>query len=172
MKYSLQFKLDSVRHYLAGLDSQKQTAKKFSIAHVQLRRWVAAYQHHGEQGLRVGRKPHYTPDFRLSVVEFALSNPFSLATVAAKFDIPSYLTVERWIKLYRENGPDALNLIKGSRRMRQHPKTPHADKSPDELTPEEMREEIAFLRAQNDYIKKLRALMQQKDTQPRRKGQK
>ncbi|MCP1108622.1 hypothetical protein M6G53_25380, partial [Serratia nevei] len=41
----------------------------------------------------------------------------------------------------------------------QHPKTPYADKSPDELTPEEMREEIAFLRAQNDYIKKLRALI-------------
>ncbi|HHQ6633557.1 TPA: transposase, partial [Serratia fonticola] len=57
MKYSLQFKLDAVRHYLAGLGSQKQTAKTFSIAHVQLRRWIAAYQHHGEQGLRVGRKP-------------------------------------------------------------------------------------------------------------------
>ncbi|HHQ6559491.1 TPA: IS3 family transposase [Serratia fonticola] len=163
MKYSLQFKLDAVRHYLAGLGSQKQTAKTFSIAHVQLRRWIAAYQHHGEQGLRVGRKPHYTPDFRLSVVEFALSNPLSSATVAAKFDIPCYLTVERWIKLYRENGAEALNLNKRSRQMRQHPKTPHADKSPDELTPEEMREEIEFLRAQNAYIKKLRALMQQKE---------
>lgn len=49
MKYSLQFKLDVVRYYLAGLGGQKQTAKKFSIAHVQLRRWIAAYQHHGEQ---------------------------------------------------------------------------------------------------------------------------
>lgn len=172
MKYSLQFKLDVVRYYLAGLGGQKQTAKKFSIAHVQLRRWIAAYQHHGEQGLRLGRKQHYTPDFRLSVVEFALLNPLSLATVAAKFNIPSYLTVERWIKLYRENGAEALNLNKRSRQMRQHPKTPHADKSPDELTPEEMREEIEFLRAQNDYIKKLRALMQQKEAQTRRKGQK
>ncbi|HBE9081178.1 hypothetical protein [Serratia fonticola] len=43
---------------------------------------------------------------------------------------------------------------------------------PLQVDPEEMRDEIAFLCAQNDYIKKLRALMQQKDALTRRKGQK
>ncbi|OUI70443.1 transposase [Serratia marcescens] len=43
MKFSLQDKLSAVRHYLAGLGSQRQTARKFSVAHVQLRRWIAAY---------------------------------------------------------------------------------------------------------------------------------
>ncbi|WP_129543134.1 IS3 family transposase [Serratia sp. 1D1416] len=159
MKYSLPFKLEAVRYYLAGFGSQRQTAKKFSVAHVQLRRWIAAYQHHGEAGLQSGRQRQYTPEFKLAVVEFARANPLSLASVAAKFDIPSYTTLEHWVKLYQENGAEALNLNQRGRRMYQHPKTPHAGKSPDELTPEEMREEIEFLRAQNDYIKKLRALM-------------
>ncbi len=172
MKYSLPFKLEAVRYYLAGFGSQRQTAKKFSVAHVQLRRWIAAYQHHGEAGLQSGRQRQYTPEFKLAVVEFARANPLSLASVAAKFDIPSYTTLEHWVKLYQENGAEALNLNQRGRRMYQHPKTPHAGKSPDELTPEEMREEIEFLRAQNDYIKKLRALMQENDARARRKGQK
>jgi Transposase and inactivated derivatives len=172
MKYSLQDKLNAVRYYLAGLGSQRQTARKFSVAHVQLRRWIAAYQHHGESGLQPGRRRRYTPEFKLAAVEFACSNPLSLADVAARFDIPSYTTLEHWVKLYQENGAEALNLDKRGHRMSQHPKTPYADKSPDELTAEEMREEIAFLRAQNDYIKKLRALMQENDARARRKGQK
>ncbi|WP_440524876.1 IS3 family transposase [Serratia sarumanii] len=162
MKFSLQDKLSAVRHYLAGLGSQRQTARKFSVAHVQLRRWIAAYLHHGESGLQPGRRRRYTPEFKLAAVEFARSNPLSLADVAARFDIPSYTTLEHWVKLYQEKGAEALNLDKRGHHMSQHPKTPYADKSPDELTPEEMREEIAFLRAQNDYIKKLRALARER----------
>lgn len=124
MKYSLQDKLNAVRYYLAGLGSQRQTARKFSVAHVQLRRWIAAYQHHGKSGLQPGRRRRYTPAFKLAAVEFARSNPLSLADVAARFDIPSYTTLEHWVKLYQENGAEALNLDKRGHRMSRHPKTP------------------------------------------------
>ncbi|WP_390900667.1 helix-turn-helix domain-containing protein [Serratia ficaria] len=75
MKYSLPCKLGAVRHSLAGFDNQSQTAKKFAVALVQLRRWIAVYQHHGETRLQSGRQRHYMPEFKLAAVEFARANP-------------------------------------------------------------------------------------------------
>ncbi len=41
-KYSLNFKLEVVQHYLSGLEGQKATAKRFGIDHSAVRKWTAA----------------------------------------------------------------------------------------------------------------------------------
>ena len=44
-----------------------------------------------------------------------------------------------------------------------------AGKSVDGMTPEQMRQELEYLRAENAYLKKLEALIQEKRSAPRKK---
>lgn len=167
MRHTLQFKLDVIRHYLSGNDSQEGTASKFHTSHSQLQRWLAAYRFHGEAGLMPDRTRCYSPEFKLRVVHHALKSAETSASIAARFDIPAFSTVESWLKLYLEKGSDAFHQENRGRRKKM-PKT-FPQKPPEEMTPEEMQAELRYLRAELAYQKKLQALIQEKERKAQRK---
>ncbi|MGR5154901.1 helix-turn-helix domain-containing protein, partial [Photobacterium swingsii] len=66
-----------------------------------------------------------------------------------------------WLKRYREQGIQGLELQAiGRPPMKQQPQ--HPLKSDDEKTLEELKEELAYLRAENAVLKKLEELAQEK----------
>jgi len=72
-------------------------------------------------------------------------------------------TVALWDKIYRERGRDALLNSRRGRpsAMFQSHKKPPASKRDEEKSPEELLAEVRYLRAEVDYLKKLKALTQQ-----------
>jgi transposase len=69
-KYDEQFKLKLVKQYLAGISGKDRLAKQHGVGRSVLRRWIAAYEQHGQQGL-CKKSSHYSAEFKLTVLQHA-----------------------------------------------------------------------------------------------------
>ncbi|EFL3108030.1 IS3 family transposase, partial [Escherichia coli] len=105
---------------------------------------------HGPRALDCRHKRSYSPEDKLCVVLYALGHSESLPRVAARFNIPSHNTVKNWIKGYRKSGNEAF-----IRRWKEKSMTRSDDTHENEanMTPEEMKNELRYLRAENAYLK-------------------
>lgn len=68
-KYSQEFKLKVIHHYLTGKEGFIQAALSYGLHRDVLRKWVHAYQLHDKAGLSSDRD-RYTLAFKLSVLRF------------------------------------------------------------------------------------------------------
>lgn len=161
-KYSLQTKLAVVNHYLAGKDGTQRTAERFGVERTSVRRWVRLWQLHGMEGLS-GKKHTLSPEFKLVVARAVICDHLTAREAAARFNISAERLVHQWVTVYKETGPEGLlNMQRGRHRTMTKPKNtlPLPDEELDKLSPEELRAELRYLRAENAYLKKLKALVQ------------
>lgn len=139
-KYNFEFKLEVVTAYLAGKGVYKSLANQFSISDKStVRKWVKVYEAMGESGLK-RRKSHktYSVQFKLDVLQYKLRTEESHQDVALN-----------------KEGIDGLSKPKGRPPMS---KKKRQKKNDNTLTREQQLErEIELLRAENAYLKKLRA---------------
>lgn len=172
MKYTEQFKHTVVQDYLAGHDSFEGVAQRHGMANRSLvERWIAAYRLHGDAGLS-RKRSRYSADFKLSVLQHMWENRLSISQTAAKFDIRRYSTVGDWERAYREGGVDALTppLAPRAKKMTIPTTKPEAPPGEDKRSREELMAELEYLRMENAYLKKVRALVQaQQNSAPSKK---
>ena len=162
-KYSTQFKLKVVKEYLKA-GGLKRLAHLHAVNTADIRKWTLAYQAHGLPGIQKRALQHYTPKFKLAVLQYMAAHQLSARPVAAHFKIGGMTTILQWQKLYNEGGIAALQpKPKGRATM---PKAfdikALLNKPLAELTPAEMRRRLEYLEAENAYLKKLDALVQSK----------
>ncbi|HHL6582117.1 TPA: IS3-like element IS1397 family transposase [Escherichia coli] len=150
MKHSFEVKLAAVNHYLAGHAGIISTAKLFQLSHTSLSHWINLFLLHGPRALDCRHKRSYSPEDKLCVVLYALGHSESLPRVAARFNIPSHNTVKNWIKGYRKSGNEAFIRRRKEKSMTRSDDT-HENEA--NMTPEEMKNELRYLRAENAYLK-------------------
>ncbi|HBV1634494.1 TPA: IS3 family transposase, partial [Escherichia coli] len=143
-------KIAAVNHYLAGHAGIISTAKLFQLSHTSLSHWINLFLLHGPQALDCRHKRSYSPEDKLCVVLYALGHSESLPRVAARFNIPSHNTVKNWIKGYRKSGNEAFIRRRKEKSMTRSDDT-HENEA--NMTPEEMKNELRYLRAENAYLK-------------------
>lgn len=174
-KYSEKFKIDVVRDYLAdGSDGLRSVAQRHGIpSHFTVRKWVVAYQLHGDAGLSK-KLSQYGAEFKLSVLQHMWDNNLSMFQAAARFDIRHHAVVGIWERAYRDGGVEAL-----SSRRRGEPKTmatsvpePEIPPDDDKRSREELLAEVNQLRMELAYLKKLEALVQARKKQAPQKRRK
>lgn len=161
-KYSLELKLEIVQYYLSGKVSFKDTAKKYSVNKADVQKWVAAYRKHNVAGL-TSKPEMYTGDFKISVVEYMHNTGSSARQTSAYFNIPSYSTVCNWERIYIEKGASALLQNNRGRIKSMSKKQKCIRKKSDKHTTEDLMAEVQRLRMENEYLKKLNALIQVKE---------
>ncbi|QXB71894.1 IS3 family transposase [Escherichia coli] len=150
MKHSFEVKLAAVNHYLAGHAGIISTAKLFQLSHTSLSHWINLFLLHGPRALDCRHKRSYSPEDKLCVVLYALGHSEFLPRVAARFNIPSHNTVKNWIKGYRKSGNEAFIRRRKEKSMTRSDDT-HENEA--NMTPEEMKNELRYLRAENAYLK-------------------
>lgn len=161
-KYTLEFKRQVVLHYINSGDGAKNTARQFGIDHGTVRRWTEHWKISGDAGFLITTKC-YSAKFKESVIRYMWDNSLSSRKVAAKFKIAGACTVSRWERLYRQSGIIALQDKRKGR-----PKLPakkvtqprNIIKEPQPFSSPQ--EELEYLRAENVYLKKLHALIREK----------
>lgn len=160
-KYSTTFKLQVVR-YQERYGGADRTAARFNLDRGTVRRWFAAYQIHGRSGLDK-RYRSYSLSFKIEVLRFLEQQGGSMRQACAHLNIRATSTILTWHRRYESGGIDALTPRSRGRPMSPS-KTSKApiQKSDNEMTAAEMKEELAYLRAENAYLKKLKALAQVK----------
>jgi transposase len=158
-KYDIAFKLAVVKAYLSGGGGYRTVAEKFGIpSHNTVKKWIKAYEVLGESSLdRKKSIKTYSVQFKLDVLHYKLRTSESYQNVALNFDINEPSIIANWMYLWQKEGERGLSRSKGRPTMSNKPNK--QNKKSEELTKEQQLErENELLRAENAYLKKLRAL--------------
>ena len=162
-KYSKEFKLAVINHYLSTRDGFRSTAALYEVNPAFIKKWVYAFKIHGQSSLIKGHTT-YTDIFKHAVLQYMAEHQLSINQTAAHFNIASPATLGRWQKLYNEGGVAALQAKPKGRAPMPKPFKPFTptNKPVTQMTPEELMQELEYRRMETDYLKKLEALAQQK----------
>lgn len=160
------------RHYEHTLPNIRGS---LSNTYRQVKYWVSLYSRYGEEGLRMQHR-YYPVDFKYKVLQDVFENHLSLQEAALKYGIPSPSTVLMWQRKYKNVGLSGLHG--GSRLWSEDMITKENDlfKEPEEFVDpkpkdnKDLLKEIELLKAENAYLKKLRALVQERIARESKKG--
>lgn len=104
----------------------------------------------------------YTPEFKIMVVEKMRNEKLSYRETAREFEISDHHVVAKWERIYLEEGKDGLYVERRGRKSTGHP--PKLKKNVEE----DLIAEVQRLRAENDYLKKLNALVAERVRQEKK----
>ena len=96
----------------------------------------------------------YTPEYKRMVVETMKKEHLSIYAAMKEFGINDHKIIERWERIYLEEGPEGLAIERRGRSSKGRP----PKRLPKEVT-EDLLAEIQRLRAEVDYLKNLQALV-------------
>ena len=163
VKFSSEFREKVVLDYLAGGGGFKFLARKYGIgSHKTILEWVNRYKKYGGSAFNIrSSKNVYDGNFKLEVLKWMKTNRASLTETALHFDISTSSTIVSWKRKFEEKGVQALFKQRGRPK---HMKTNNGrkkGKTEEPLELEKLQQENRLLRIENEYLKKLRALMQE-----------
>lgn len=168
VKFTLKQRLWAVRSVTKGLESCRSMSKKLQCSKSTVQQWLAHYRDHGAMGLSL-RNGSYEGSFKVRVIEYMLKNGLSLMQTAAFFSIPNIYVVSRWRQLYERQGASALLKETRGRKKTLMPKKQKSTKKASSGTESSaehlaaLQKEVEYLRAENAFLKKLEALVQQEE---------
>ena len=168
-KYSLDFKLATVKEVVEGNNSIRGVARENQLHHCILARWVSFYRIYGISGLQLPAM-RYDEAFKLKAIQTLRQEHLSLSATCLRFKIPSVGMLANWLKKYESRGIEAL--FKETRRK---PKlmtmSDNTRKKPSgsKTKEQELEEENKYLRTENAYLKKLYALIQKEEAEKKKK---
>lgn len=159
-KYDIKTKQKVINHYHSGKGGFHSTGRYFGVNPSCVRKWVSIYERYGVEGL-THRNGSYAAQFKESVIQYKRRHHLSSREAAIYFGIPSPSTLTVWERRYDTGGIEALTEHRGRKNMSKSLKS-WPIKPLEEMSPKEMQAELEYLRAENAYLKKLRALIRLK----------
>lgn len=186
-KYSVEFKFKVVKYVVYGKHSYREASRKFNIHQEQIRVWTNRYKSYGKNGLMPKPIQKYDGQFKVDVVEYMYANQLSFEKTAIHFKLPSSTNVVLWKQMYDEKGAQyllnnrniAIDRVRVNRmKNKKNKSNENTNKSTNSISKsslkydkshEELLKEIEDLRMENDYLKKLQALVQKRTSQQKKK---
>lgn len=95
----------------------------------------------------------YTGEFKQKVVEALQKERLSYKEAMRQFEIGDHHIIQKWERIYLEEGPEGLYIERRGRRSKGRP--PKLEKKVEE----DLLAEVQRLRAENAYLKNLQALV-------------
>ena len=106
----------------------------------------------------------YTGEFKQMVVEAVIKEKMSYAEAARIYEISDHHRIPNWERIYLEEGPEGFQIERRGRNSTGRPR-----KLPKEVE-EDLLAEVQRLRAENEYLKKLQALvLEEERRQPKKR---
>ncbi len=167
-KHSAEFRLQLTIKHEQG-HSIRSLSKKWNVSPSLITKWVDHYRLSGSKGLLPKSAIYHTREFKLKVVRTYKDKELSLRDCCLQFDIPSQSTLSSWVKRYEQLGLEGLNEQKGRPKTMKKDKPSSKTKAKPLTRLEELERENLYLRAEIDFLKKLDALTQEKQTQLKKK---
>ncbi|WP_338994626.1 IS3 family transposase [Fusobacterium animalis] len=143
--------------------------KAFNIRESNIKYLIALIKKYGYNILREDKNRVYSKDFKLQAINRILINHESINSVAIDIGLASNGILHNWLSKFKENGYNVVEKKKG-RKTKSMTKPKKNDK---ELSEKEkikkLEEENLYLKAENEYLKKLRALVQERELKEKKK---
>ena len=109
------------------------------------------------------KRNSYSRKFKQTLVEDLRKNHLSYGEAMRRYGIGGKNVIQQWERIYLEEGPEGLSIERRGRGSKGRP--PKLDKK----VKEDLISEVQRLRAENDYLKKLNALVTEEERQNRRR---
>jgi transposase len=163
-KYSLEFKLKLIQEMDETYRGVRYIGKKYGVDQSIIALWYKKYKLSGVEGLT---KKHgtYSGEFKECVLEYMKQNHLSLRETGLHFKIPDVSVIMKWRDKVEKEGRSSLYEERRGQHFKMTPKKKKTDKPLDPNSIEALLEENEQLRMENAYLKKLRALVQQRQDQ-------
>ena len=173
MKLKLEDKLKIITMYEVG-DSIPSISKKFKVCESVIERIERQYREHGIKSFKAkGKNMKYSPEFKMEIVNRAL-NGDSKTSIASELCVNVGM-IHSWVKKYQELGYNGLTTNQGRpRKVKdkniQQKIVNNSNKLDDkDKRIKELEERNTQLEMENYLLKKLRALVQQRNGQQNEK---
>lgn len=161
VKYDYAFKLECVELVLKKHYSNEYVSKLKGLSESNIRKWVDYYKTFGKSGLLPRKNQRYSVSFKQKVIKTIEKESLSLRESCLRFNIPDSAIIVKWKRDFTNFGveglqpkpkgrPKSMNNFKRKKRKSDKPLTRE----------EELLLENERLRCENDYLKKLQALIQ------------
>ena len=152
-------------------ETLKALALEFDVNVHRLEYLIRLLKKHGYKILRNNKNRYYSKEFKEFAINRVLHDKESITSVAIDIGLSSEGILYNWIKKYKEN---CYNVIENKRGRKSKPMT-KIKKSKKVLTKEdkikELEDKILYLEAENEYLKKLKALVQEREQQNKKKSE-
>ena len=124
---------------------------------------------HGYDILRKDKNRTYSKDFKLQIINRILIRNEPINYVALDIGLLSAGILYNWLSKFKENGYNVIEKKKGRK-----PKSMTKPKKNNKIFSEkeklkQLEDEILYLKAENEYLKKLRALVQERELKEKKK---
>ncbi|WP_338937983.1 IS3 family transposase [Fusobacterium pseudoperiodonticum] len=144
-------------------------AKNFDVQESNIKYLVDLIEKHGYDILRKDKNRTYSKDFKLQIINRILISQESINSVALDIGLVSPGILHNWLSKFKENGYNVVEKKKGRK-----PKSMTKPKKNDKILSEkekikQLEDEILYLKAENEYLKKLRALVQERELKEKKK---
>lgn len=167
VKFTSEFREKIVQEYLNGGGGSYELAKKYGIgSHQTILDWVSRFKKYGDKAFNIrSAQDVYDGSFKLEVLEWMGRNRATLPETALHFNISTPSTIWMWEKKYEEKGIEALFKRRGRPKDMPANHENKQGKNEESSELERLQRENRMLKIENEYLKKLRALIQEpKDT--------
>ncbi len=147
--------------------SIKSLSQKYGITYHNVQYLIRLIDRHGFDILRTSKNKKYTSQEKERIINRILLNNESIQSVAVDEGLPSEGMLHTWVKKYKENGYNIVERKRGRSAM------PKVIKKKENETKDEtikrLEEENLYLKAELEYSKKLRAVVQARKNQQQKK---
>lgn len=178
-KHDFWFRLQVVQSYRAGDKGYVGVAREHGLDKATVRKWVQSYELHGEAGLKP-KHSRYSAQFKLDVLQSIAQEQLSHTRACARFGLRGGTgVIAAWQRQYHEGGLEALKAKRKGRPPNMKTNKPASASVPSNRAQSEMPDaqrslqdvlkENEYLRAEVAYLKKLRALRQEKEQAAQKK---
>ena len=166
-KCSLEEKLEAIALVEQGM-SARSVSDKLHLGHHVLFEWLAAFKERGIQGLiPKGKRPRrFSYEEKCKIVCEYQETELSLYQLSAKYDVSSSL-VGNWVRIAEKKGFEALIPKKPGRPKTDRKMTKRLPKEEYEKENERLRKENERLRLENLLLKKVKALVEEREARNR-----
>ena len=148
--------------------SRKDIASEYKIQESNVQYLVRLIDKHGFDVLRTVKNKYYSPLEKERIINRVLINNESSLAVAIDEKLSSLGMLSNWIKKYREMGYNIVERKRGRPTMIKKPKQINKKETIEEEN-ERLKKENLYLKAELEYSKKLRAVVQARKNQQQKK---
>ena len=145
-------------------------AKDFDVQESNIKYLIALIEKHGYDILRKDKNRVYSKDFKLQIINRILISHESVNSVAIDIGLLAPTILHNWLSKFKENG---YNVIEKKRGRKPESMTKPKKKNDKALSEKDkikqLEDEILYLKAENEYLKKLRALVQERELKEKKK---
>lgn len=148
--------------------SRKDIASEYKIQESNVQYLVRLIDKHGFAVLRTVKNKYYSPSEKERIINRVLINNESSLSVAIDEKLSSLGMLINWIKQYKENCYNIVERKRGRPTMIKKPKQINKKGTIEEEN-ERLKKENLYLKAELEYSKKLKAVVQARKNQQQKK---